>query len=212
MIHWVCKRQQLQTGETFLEITSAYLSISRLTTVLYVAFSFAKLTETFAYEKDRNSSPKQTPNVAPNGFLFGVCFLRTGGLKFLISWKVWVSLGMPKLICIPFHHITWFRNPLSWRAFWLKFAALTRKRRKRLYDVKNFTNEIVRLRLLAFGSHVTSRNRGSFSEQERKPWERGYFCETCRSDFSSILKINLILQLLHYKELQTCPFMATKAI
>jgi len=61
------------------------------------------------------------------------------------------------------------------------------------------------MRLLAFGSHVTSRNRGPFSKQERKPWERGYFCETCRSDLSSILKVNLILLLLHYKELQTCP-------
>ena len=143
-----------------------------------------------------------------------VCFLRTGGLKFLISGKVWFSLGMPKLICIvPFHRIIWFRNPLSWRAFWLKFAALTRKRRKRLYDVETFTNKIVRMRLLAFGNHVTSRNRGFFSEQERKPWERGYFCETCRSDLSSILKvINFLLLLLHYKELQTCPFMATKAI
>ena len=190
---------------------SLYLSISRLTTVLYIAFFFAKLTETFVHKKDWNSSPKQMPNVALNSLLSGVCF-RTGGLKFLISWKVWFSLGMPKLICIPFHHIIWFRNPLSWRAFWLKFAALTRKRRKRLYDVENFTNKIVWMRLLAFGSHVTSRNRGSFSKQERKPWERGYFCETCRSDLSSILKINLILLLLHYKELQTCPFMATKAI
>ena len=47
------------------------------------------------------------------------------------------------------------------------------------------------MRLLAFGSHVTSRNRGSFQKQERKPWERGYSCETCRSDLSSILKIIL---------------------
>ena len=37
---------------TFLGITSVYLSIRRMTTVLYIAFSFAKLTETFVYEKD----------------------------------------------------------------------------------------------------------------------------------------------------------------
>ena len=167
---------------------------------------FIKKTKTL-----RPSNWSKLPNVALNGLLSGVCF-RTGGLKFLISWKVWFSLGMPKLICIPFHHIIWFRNPLSWRDFWLKFAALTRKRRKRLYDVENFTNKIVWMRLLAFGSHVTSRNLGSFSKQKRKPWEGGYFCETCRSYLSTILKINLILLLLHYKELQTCPFMATKAI
>ena len=188
----MCKRQQLQTGETYIfgNYFSLYLSICRLTTVLYIAFFFAKLTETFVHKKDWNSSPKQMQNVALNSLLSGVCF-RTGGLKFLISWKVWFSLGMPKLICIPFHHIIWFRNPLSWLAFWLKFAALTQKRRKRLYDVENFTNKIVWMRLLAFGSHVTSRNRGSFSKQQRKPWDRGYFCETCRSDLSSILKIIL---------------------
>ena len=49
-------------------------------------------------------------------------------------------------------------------AFWLKFAALTRKRRKRLYDVENFAYKIVLMRLPAFGSHVTSRN-----EEREKP-------------------------------------------
>ena len=45
----------------------------------------------------------------------------------------------------------------------LKYAALTRKCRKRLHDVENFTNKIVWMRLLAFGSHVTSRNRVSMA-------------------------------------------------
>ena len=52
-------------------------------------------------------------------------------------------------------------------AFWLKFAALTRVRRKRLYDVENFAYKLVLRRFPAFGSHVTSRNRGSFEARER---------------------------------------------
>ena len=52
-------------------------------------------------------------------------------------------------------------------AFWLKFAALTRKRRKRLYDVENVAYKLVLMRLPAFGSHVTSRNRGSFESREK---------------------------------------------
>ena len=64
------------------------------------------------------------------------------------------------------------------------------------------------MRLPSLGSHVTSGNRGSFVKQEREHWERSWFCETCRSHLSSILKINLILLLWHYKELQTCTFMA----
>ena len=59
----------------------------------------------------------------------------------------------------------WFWNPLSSRAFWLKFAALTRKRRKRLYDVENFTNKIVRMRLLT-----------SFWEPRDQP-QPGFFLE-----------------------------------
>ena len=57
-------------------------------------------------------------------------------------------------------------NPIKLTPLWLKFAALTRKR---LYDVKNFAYKVVLMRLPGFGSHVTSRNQGSFSKQEREP-------------------------------------------
>ena len=77
--------------------------------------------ETFVYDKDWNSSRKQTPDVALTGLLSGVFFL-TGHLKsILISRKVWYSLDMRKLICIHLHHIIWFRK------LRLKFAALIRK-------------------------------------------------------------------------------------
>ena len=52
-----------------------------------------------------------------------------------------------------------------------KFAALPRKRRKRLYDVENFAYKLVRIVLMwrpAFGSQVTSRNRDSFSPRKRE--------------------------------------------
>ena len=39
-------------GNIFGNYFSLYLSIGRLTTVLYIAFSFAKLTETFVHKKD----------------------------------------------------------------------------------------------------------------------------------------------------------------
>ena len=64
--------------------------------------------ETFVYDKDWNSSRKQTPDVALTGLLSGVCFL-TG------------DLDMRKLICIHLHHIIWFRK------LRLKFAALMRR-------------------------------------------------------------------------------------
>ena len=77
--------------------------------------------ETFVYDKDWNSSRKQTADVALTGLLSGVCFL-TGDLKsILISRKVWYSLDMRKLICIHLHHIIWFRK------LRLKFAALIRR-------------------------------------------------------------------------------------
>ena len=83
-------------------------------------------------------------------------------------------------------------KPIKLTAFWLKFAVLTRKR---LYDVENFAYKLVLMRLPSLGSHVTSGNRDSFVKQEGERWERGCFCEICRSDLSSILKINLILLL-----------------
>ena len=64
--------------------------------------------ETFVFDKDWNSSRKQTPDVALTGLLSGVCFL-TG------------DLDMRKLICIHLHHIIWFRK------LRLKFAALIRR-------------------------------------------------------------------------------------
>ena len=73
-------------------------------------------------------------------------------------------------------------KPIKLTASWLKFAALPRKHRKRLYDEENFTCKFVLMRLPAFGSHVASRNQGSFLSQDRDPWERGCFCETCRVD------------------------------
>ena len=168
-IHWVCKRQQLQTGETCLEITSVYISICRLTTVLYIAFSFAQLTETFVHKKRLKLFAQANAERCTEWFAFWRLLSNpAGGLKFLISWKVWFSLGMPRLICIPFHHIIWFRNSLSWRAFWLKFAALTRKCRKRasVWCGKLY-HKIVWMRLLAFGSHVTSAT-GVLSRSKRE--------------------------------------------
>ena len=154
-------------GNIFRNYFSLYLSTYRLTTVCQdIAFSFAKLTETFVHKKTKTLRPSKRRTLHWMVYFSGGC-LRTGGLKFLISWKGWFSLGMPKLICIPFHHIIWFRNPLSWRAFWLKYAALTRKRRKCLYDVENFTDKIVWMRLLAFGSHVTSAT-GVLSRSKRE--------------------------------------------
>ena len=79
-------------------------------------------------------------------------------------------------------------------------AAGVKREQLRLITWNNsgkYINKIVWMRLLAFGAR-DQRNRGSFSKQERKPWERGYFCETCRSDLSSILKIHLILLLLQW--------------
>ena len=120
-------------GNIFGNYFSLYLSICRLTTVLYInAFSFAKLTETFVHKKRLKLFAQANAERCTEWFAFWRLLSNpAGGLKFLISWKVWFSLGMPRLICIPFHHIIWFRNPLSWRAFLLKFAALTRKCRKR---------------------------------------------------------------------------------
>ena len=73
-------------------------------------------------------------------------------------------------------------KPIKLTASWLKFAALPRKHRKRLYGVENFTSKFVLMRLLAFGSHVTSGNQGSSLNQDSEPWERGCFCETYRAD------------------------------
>ena len=58
-------------------------------------------------------------------------------------------------------------NPIKVTPFLLKFGVLTRKR---LYDVKNFAYKLVLMRLPGFGNHVTSRNQGFFSKQERKPY------------------------------------------
>ena len=99
----------------------------------------------------------------------------------MISRKVSYSLEMRKLMCIPLHTL-YDSKLIKLTASWLKFPALPRKHRKRLYDVENFTCKFVLMRLPAFGSHVASRNQGSFSEQDREPWERGCFCETCRVD------------------------------
>ena len=60
-------------------------------------------------------------------------------------------------------------KPIKLTPFWIEFTALTRERRKRLYDVENFAYKLFLMRLLGFGSHVTSRNQGSFSKQEREP-------------------------------------------
>ena len=91
-----------------------YLSISRLT-VLYIAFSLAK----FLFMIKTNFSRKQTPNVTLTGLLSGVCF-PTGGLKFLINRKVWYSLEMRKLICIPLLNnwgALWLRKPFSQKSY-----------------------------------------------------------------------------------------------
>ena len=60
-------------------------------------------------------------------------------------------------------------NPIKVTPSWLKFAALTRKRRKRLCNLKDFAYKLVLMRLPGSGSHVTSRNQGSFLKQEREP-------------------------------------------
>ena len=89
----------------------------------------------------------------------------------------------------------WFWNPLSSRAFWLKFAALTRKRRKRLYDVENFAYKLVRIVLMwrpAFGSQVTSRNRDSFSKEKREPWERGCFARLADRWICQVFKRSIV--------------------
>ena len=50
------------------------------------------------------------------------------------------------------------QKPIKMTASWLKFAALPRKCRKRLYDVEHFTCKFFLMRLLAFERHVASRN------------------------------------------------------
>ena len=74
-------------------------------------------------------------------------------------------------MCIPLHTL-YDSKPIKLTASWLKFPALPRKRRKRrkrLYDVENFTCKFVLMRLPAFGSHVVSSNQGSFLNQDREP-------------------------------------------
>ena len=46
-------------GNIFGNYFSLYLSICRLTTVLYIAFSFAKLTETFVHKKTKTLCPSK---------------------------------------------------------------------------------------------------------------------------------------------------------
>ena len=50
------------------------------------------------------------------------------------------------------------------------------------------------MRLLAFESHVASRNQGSFLNQDREPWERGCFCETYRVNKDESYFTTLTLQ------------------
>ena len=46
-------------GNIFGKYFSLYLSICRLTTVLHIAFSFAKFTETFVHEKTKTLRPSK---------------------------------------------------------------------------------------------------------------------------------------------------------
>ena len=76
-----------------------------------------------------------------------------------------------------------------------KFAALPRKRRKRLYDVENFAYKLVRIVLMwrpAFGSQVTSRNRDSFSKEKREPWERGCFARLADRWICQVFKRSIL--------------------
>ena len=65
-----------------------------------------------------------------------------------------------------------------------------RKRRKRLYDVENLAYKFVLMRFPAFGNHVTSCNQGSFSEQDREPWQRGWQPGWQRGCFSEIRRLD----------------------
>ena len=76
-----------------------------------------------------------------------------------------------------------------------KFAALPRKRRKRLYDVEKFAYKLVRIVLMwrpAFASQVTSRNRDSFSKEKRKPWERGCFARLADRWICQVFKRSIL--------------------
>ena len=76
-----------------------------------------------------------------------------------------------------------------------KFAALPRKRRKRLHDVENFACKPFRIVLMwrpAFGSQVTSRNRDSFSKEKREPWERGCFARLADRWICQVFKRSIL--------------------
>ena len=49
MIYWESKGQTIANRGNIFGKNYFYLSVSRLTTVSYIAFSFAKLTESFVY-------------------------------------------------------------------------------------------------------------------------------------------------------------------
>ena len=90
---------------------------TRRLTVLYIAFSLAKFlfvikTKLFAQANAERCTGRFN-------FLSGVCF-PTGGLKFLISRKVWYSLEMRKLTCIPLLSnwgALWLRKPFSQKSY-----------------------------------------------------------------------------------------------
>ena len=73
-------------GNIFGHHLSLYLSICRLSTVLYIAFSFAKLTETFVHKKRLKLFAQANAERCTEWFAFWRLLSNpAGGLKFLIS-------------------------------------------------------------------------------------------------------------------------------
>ena len=64
---------------------------------------------------------------------------------FKLNWFLLIPISIDWLFrdLYTFSSHNMISKPIKRRAFWLKFAALTRKRRKRLYDLENLTNKIV---------------------------------------------------------------------
>ena len=73
--------------------------------------------------------------------------------------------------------------------------------------MENLAYKFVLMRFPAFGNHVTNCNQGLSQSKTENPGN-----EVVLVDPLIGLKINLILLLSHYKELQTSTFMATKTI
>ena len=118
--HLLSKGQQLQTGETFLGIPSISLSVAWLYCIVHCFLPC----EVFVYDKDWNSSRKQTANLALSGLI-------SDGLEFLISRRD----ANIDLYTSSSHNM--ISKAIKLTAFWLKFAAMSRKRRKRLSDVQS---------------------------------------------------------------------------